>query len=808
MTNGPEIRPGRDHRPITLKTGTGFETGNTRHEWDLDRLREGHRVLAEYTYEKRPIQRGYNNRTLYVNLSTLEIRERPVSEDMKHKFTGGKGFGLKLMWDALSPDTTWDDPRNELVLNSAPLNGTTQYSGMGKCLSTTISPLTGIVCDSNAGGYFAPYLKFSGFDSLEIQGKAEEDVIIHIDGQEGRVTIETAPYEETDSHLLADQLTHLYAAGDTEAHRQKVTVVSAGRGSEHSFWGCLNISFYDPRRRTPRLKQHGRGGLGTVLRNKKVKAIVARVEGFTGIQNNPVDPASIARVGIKHHRQIATLDRHQCNMRMVGTANIVEVMDAYDLLPTENYRFGSFPKAANLHSPNLYKRFSQVIPDGCWYGCTMACSKAVDGFEVMTGPYRGQRVTVDGPEYENAAGCANMGIWDPDWLIEWNFYCDTYGIDTISFATGMAFYMEMYEYGILNRERCDGLELCFGNAEAVLEFMHRMARGEGGALTTSFDTGTADGPIQPGEFIRVASMGIRRVKDWLKGKGWGDPELIENCGMECKGLEFSEYVSKESLAQQGGYGMASKGPQHDEAWLIFMDMVNNQIPTFPEKAEALHYFPIWRTWFGLAGLCKLPWNDTVPADNSKHDPLTAAKIPEHVQNYADIMSGVTGWDVKPGTLIEQSERVYNWQRAMNVWFGKGRRSDDWIPYRAMGPVTEMEYLSRKDRYDGHLVDLVGLEKGKVATMTTSERVRSLHDHRRNQYQKLADAVYFRRGWTQNGVPSPQKMISLGFGDETGMLDMLRLAIEEDEKAGLNVWGGVYADGENPPSDDPRYWESW
>ena len=798
MSDGPEICKSEGFHPRTMKIEGGFETGNTKHQWDLDKLKEGHRVLAEYIFKKGRIHRGYNNRTLYVNLSSGDIREKPVSGDMKKKFTGGKGFGLKLMWDSIGKDTKWDDEENILALNSAPMNGTTQYSGMGKCLSTTISPLTGIVCDSNAGGYFAPYMKFAGFDSLEIQGKAQEDVIVIIDGVEGKVRIESAPFEETNSHVLAHQLTHLYAAGDTEADRQKVTVVSAGKGSENSYWGCLNISFYDPRRKVPRLKQHGRGGLGTVLRNKKVKAIVVRIERFSGIENDPEDPDKIAKVGIKHHTQIRNLDRHQCNMRVVGTGNIVEVMDAYDLLPTENYRFGSFPKATNLHARNFYKRFSQVVPDGCWYGCTMACSKAVDGFQVMTGPYKGQRVTVDGPEYENAAGCANMSIWDPDWVVEWNFYCDTYGIDTISFATGMAFYMEMYEYGILNKERCDGLELSFGNAEAVLEFLHRMARGGG----------MAAGPTGDGEFLQIASKGIRRVKDWLKEKGWGDPDLIENCGMECKGLEFSEYVSKESLAQQGGYGMASKGPQHDEAWLIFMDMVNNQIPTFADKAEALHYFPIWRTWFGLAGLCKLPWNDTVPADNSKHEPMVAAKIPEHVQNYADIMSAVTGWNVKPENLIEQSERVYNWQRAMNVFMGKGRRIHDRIPYRAMGPVTEMEYLSRRDRYDGQLRDELGIPEEEVETMLTTRKIRLLHDFRRNQYQKLSDAVYHRRGWTPNGVPAPQKMRSLGFGDETGMLDMLQKAIDEDGAAGLNIWGGEYTGDEKPPTDDLAYWEKW
>ena len=110
-------------------------------------------------------------------------------------------------------------------------------------------------------------------------------------------------------------------------------------------------------------------------------------------------------------------------------------------------------------------------------------------------------------------------------------------------------------------------------------------------------------------FGKIAGLGIRRMKKIFIEEYGADPDFLQDIGMEQKGLEYSEYLSKESLAQQGGYGLTNKGPQHDEAWLIFMDMVNNQLPTFEDKAEALHYFPMFRTWFGLMGLCKLPWND-------------------------------------------------------------------------------------------------------------------------------------------------------------------------------------------------------
>ena len=764
-----------------------YKTGNTKHKWDIKKLKSKHKIISEYNYKKGEVRRGYANRTLYINLGTGAIKEKKVTEDMKKKFTGGRGFGLKLLWDSIKPTTRWNSEENELILTTGPLCGTTQYPGSGKSLCLTISPSTDIICDSNVGGFFGPYLKFAGFDAIEIQGKAKQDVVIVVDGEKGKITIETAPLEETNSHLICEQLTRMYASENNDKSRQKISVVSAGKGAENSFWGCLNFSFYDIRRKVCRMKQAGRGGLGTVLRDKKIKAVVAKVERVTGVSNNPADPKKLAKVGTKLHREIRDLDRHQCNMRAVGTVHLVEIMNEYDLLPTENYRFGSHKDAKKIFSPKFFKKFTKVIPDGCWHGCTMACAKTVDGFTVMTGPYKGQKVTVDGPEYETVGCGSNMGLWNPKWILEFNFYCDTYGLDTISTGTAIAFYMEMYEYGILDKKRCNGIELKFGNFDAVMEFLHRIAKED------------------DSEFIKVASKGVRRVKDWLIKKGWGDKQLIEDCGMESKGLEYSEYVTKESLAMQGGYGLTLKGPQHDEAWLIFMDMVNNAIPTFEDKAEALHYFPMWRTWFGLNGLCKLPWNDIEPANNAETD--EPAKVPEHVQNYVDYQNAVTGWNVDKEELILQSERCYNWQRAMNVWMGRGRRKDDWIPYRSMGPVTEIEYISRKDRYDEQLVEKLGLSKGKVEKMDVKEKMKLLYNYRQNQYQKLADAVYYRRGWTQNGVPTPQKMKQLGM-DDPKMLKMLQQKIDKDGKDGLNVWGGKYDKGEKTPSNDPKYWEKW
>ncbi|MBV1758578.1 MAG: aldehyde:ferredoxin oxidoreductase [Dethiosulfatibacter sp.] len=713
---------------------------------DLQEIKKGRKLLNEYKYEKKDLYREYTDKTLHINISNNEIKEKDVPQEMKDKFLGGKGYGMRYLWDAVTPETKWDSEENEIIVAVGPVGGITQYPGSGKSLVCTISPMTDIPIDSNVGGYFGPYLKFSGFDALEIQGKADTDVIIIIDGKEKTVRIEEAPLEAVDGHVLGEQLTNMYA--NTESEKRLVSVITAGTAAEHTRIGILNFTFYDLRRKTARMKQAGRGGIGTVFRNKKIKAVVVIAEEVKGDLNNAFDQSIINEMGIKLHREVAHNDHLQNNMRKIGTANIIEIMDAYDLLPVHNFQYGSHPDTKKIESKVFIRDYcTQNMPDGCWYGCSVACSKAADNFELKTGPYKGHKVVVDGPEYENAAGVgANCGIFDPHAVLELNFYCDTYGIDTISYGTLTAFAMECYERGIINKEITGGLDLKFGNADASLELIHQMAKGEGFGL--------------------IAGQGVHRMKKLFVEKYGADADFLEDIGAEQKGLEYSQYMSKESLAQQGGYGLTNKGPQHDEAWLIFMDMINNQIPTFENKAEALHYFPMFRTWFGLLGLCKLPWNDIVPANNSETE--EPAKIQEHVDNYHKLYYGITGTKIDSAEMIRQSERVYNFQRVFNIRMGKGLRKNDKTPYRTMGPVTKEEYLSRESNYEKQMNELGFDLSGK----SVEEKIAMLRKHRESQYEQLTDAVYKRRGWTMNGVPTPEKLRDLGM-DLPELLEVIK-----------------------------------
>ena len=700
--------------------------------------------IKTLSYARPVIQRGYANRTLHVDLSDSKISIKPVSDKIKEIFVGGKGFDLWLLWNAVQGHTRWNDPENALCIACGPLGGTPIYPGSGKSIVTSLSPTTNSVMDSNVGGYFGPYLKFSGFDALEIQGKTEVPTVILIDGINQQVRILEMNGLPEDAHGISETLTNHFSEG----RPRNISVVCTGSGAKNTLIGCLNFSWYDQRRSRSRLKQAGRGGLGTVFADKGLKAIVARWDTVTVALNNPADGAVLKKVAKLHSQEIVEQDPKQNQMSMVGTAHLVTIMNDFDLLPTHNFRYGRHPQAPNM-GMEVYRLIFDKGYDGCWIGCTLACSHGVKDFVPSTGPYRGSKIFVDGPEYETIAGCgSNLGVFDPFHVIEMNFYCDTYGLDAISVGTSIAFAMECFEAGLIGEEHTGGMDLSFGNRASSLDLLHQMAKGEG--------------------FGKIVGQGVRRMKEIFSKEYGADRAILEDIGMEAKGLEFSEYMSKESLAQQGGYGLALKGPQHDEAWLIFVDMVHNFMPSFEQKAEALHWFPLFRTWFGLCGLCKLPWNDIVPADNK----LTPepAKVMQHVKWYAEYFSAVTGRRIGPDDMITMSERVYNFQRIFCLKMGFGRREHDAIPYRAMGPVTVEEYESRSDRYDQQLQDVYQVD---IEGKDTAEKVKMLRKRREERYEQLKDAVYDRRGWTMTGIPTLDTVRRLGI-DFPEVLEVLKV----------------------------------
>ena len=156
----------------------------------------------------------------------------------------------------------------------------------------------------------------------------------------------------------------------------------------------LNISYYDARRQEIKIKQAARGGCGRVLRDKKIKAIVVKYTHLGGDSNGCADISLVRKAGQRINQEIANFDGSQNDMRGTGTPYLVEIMNKFDLLPVQNFRFGSDPQADQIAGDKWKQAFDHAGPDGCWYGCTMACAHGVSHYHLKTGPYKGEVVYV------------------------------------------------------------------------------------------------------------------------------------------------------------------------------------------------------------------------------------------------------------------------------------------------------------------------------------------------------------------------------------------------------------------------------
>jgi aldehyde:ferredoxin oxidoreductase len=342
--------------------------------------------IASVTYKRPDINCGYTDKSLHINVSDNTIAIKDIEEKTKQTFIGGKGYDLWLMWNAVTGATKWNDPENAICIASGPLGGTPGYPGGGKSIVTTISPLTGAPMDSNVGGYFGPYKKFSGFDVMEITGKADRETVILIDGIGETVKIFEVQGLTDDSYELSMALTS-YFDRDKPVN---VSVVSTGTAASNTLLGCLNFTWFDAKRKRVRYKQAGRGGIGTVLADKKVKAVVARWGTVSFSSNRPADPEALKKVTKLHAREIAALDPKQNRMATVGTTHLVPIMNDHDCLPVRNFQYGFHQEGKNI-GEDVYEHIFDKGFDGCWRGCTVACAHGVKDFTPFTGPLQGAK---------------------------------------------------------------------------------------------------------------------------------------------------------------------------------------------------------------------------------------------------------------------------------------------------------------------------------------------------------------------------------------------------------------------------------
>jgi aldehyde:ferredoxin oxidoreductase len=706
-------------------------------------------------YDAVELCHGYTNRILSIDLGESAIEAVELDPQVRDYFLGGRGLGLYLLHQATTATTSPTDPENPLILANGPLGGIPQFPGTAKAMAVSLSPLTGIPGVSNFGGYFGAFLKFAGFDALQVTGKAGSDVIIVINGFTHEVTIEEIAHldEAFDLERMIDE--KFTTAG---YDRRNIAFMSTGIGAAHTTFGCINSHYFDVTKPTPagkgiyRTKQAGRTGIGSVMNNKNVQAIVVLASYPQG--DNPYgaeDWEKAKEAGKRLHKVVKEVDPTSLRMSRKGSAGLITFMskDEYQSLPVNNFQAGTDPRAHQICG-KFYEEhlFEHRGMDGCFPGCNLQCTKG-GWVTLVSGTHTGQKVWVDGPEYETAAGFgSNLGIWNAEFILEANWHCDNYGIDTISTATIMAFLMECFQRGYLSQADTDGLHLVWENGAASLEFIHRLAQGQG-------------------ELMQVAGRGMLPLAEWVatrwQAKTGSDPRPELNLfAMQTKGLPFSFYRTHRSLSMQGSYAAASDiGAHHAAAWLIKSDLLG-AFPTFEDKAWALISYPRVRLGNDNLGLCKLPWVDVFNPESGRRTEGDIHINPASQEIYADFFNAMLGTDMTWQEIFAQTDRDINLQRVMNVMhYGRDTAKYDWIPDRAIGPTDDSLYLAEAGYNDGEVARVLGCSAEEAAAMDTTRKREALMDFRKRELRKLIDVYYAERGWNTGGVPFIDTLQELG-----------------------------------------------
>ena len=707
-------------------------------------------------YAQRRLIHGYTNRILSIDLGSGEIRISDIDPGVREYFIGGRALGLYLLHQGIQPRTAPGDPDIPLIFAPGPLGGIPQFPGTSKCMAVSLSPLTGIPGVSNFGGHFGAYLKYAGFDALKVTGKSDRGVMIVIDGFRGEISVTDAPAID---HVF-DMEREIVDRFVREGHDKKeIVFLTTGVGASRTTYGCINSHYFDPAKPVDgtkglfRTKQAGRTGLGTVMRDKKIRAIVILAKYPHG--ENPYGAADwekVKRAGAKLGEVVREVDPQSLKMYRKGSAGLINFMnkEEYKSLPVNNYQLGSDPRAENI-SGKFYADhlFDHRGMDGCFPGCNLRCTKG--GWVTLTsGAEKGRRVWVDGPEYETAAGFgSNLGIWNPEFIMEANWHCDNYGIDTITLSVTVAFLMECLQRGYLTREDADGLELTWGDETAVLRFIHRLAAGET-------------------ELSRQAGKGMVGLVDWISGQyvrrtGKADPrEELLRFAMQTKGLPFSLYRTHRSLSMQASYAAASDiGAHHAAAWLVKIDLLG-AFPSMEDKARALVTYPRVRLGNDNLGLCKLPWVDVFNPESGKMKDTDIYINPASQEIYADFYNGMLGTEMTWQQIFAQTDRDINLQRVMNVMvYGKETARQDRIPDRAVGPTDDLLYDAEKDYNDRELAGFLGKPVAEVQRVPTAGKRDLLMKRRKEQLRELIQVYYRARGWNSSGIPTPETLKQIG-----------------------------------------------
>ena len=549
---------------------------------------------------------GYMGRILFVDLSKGELKDETPDEGMYRDFLGGYGIGARVIFDRQRPKIDPLGPEAHLGFVAGVLTGTPALFG-SRYTVVAKSPLTATWGDANSGGDFGPYLKFSGYDAVFITGVSAEPVYLLVD--DGKAELRKA------DRLWGKDTHETEALLQAEVGKQ-ARIACIGPSAERlSLISCIVNN---------RWRAAGRSGLGAVMGAKRLKAIAVK-----GSQEVPVaDKAKLEAARRRHQRKLGgPVQMFRQFGTSGGTAALTQIGDT----PVKNWAGVAevdFPNVAAISDQSVISL--QRKKYGCWR-CPVAC-----GGIMNTGGHK--------PEYETLAAFGTMCLNDNlESIIKVNDICNRYGVDTISAGCTIAFAIECYENGLITSKDTEGIELRWGNHEAIVAMTERLVRREG------FGDVLADG-------VKVAAEKI--------GKG------AEEFAIHIHGQEVPMHDPKRFLYYAATYELDPTPARHTQGSYGLRPASGPEYPAYDRKSmagrgEAHKMGSNLMHVVNCAGLCMFGYTFM------------------DMSAVTEFLSLATGWDYSLENVLKAGERVANMRQAFNVREGL-RPGDFKTPNRVLG----------------------------------------------------------------------------------------------------------------------------
>ena len=583
--------------------------------------------------------KGYWGKALVVDLTTGSSAGWKIAGEWFRDYIGGEGIGVRYLADLITPETEPFAKEQPLIFTTGPLTGTAAPAS-GRCVVVFRSPATGTLGLSNSGGYFAPELKKAGWDVLIVTGKSEKPVYLSI--KDDQVELRSAdPVWGKGIHDTEDFIKQ-------DLQDEKTQIASIGQAGEKRVLLAAIM--------TDKHRAFGRGGAGTLMGSKNLKAIAVK-----GTKTMPVaDAEQLKAVGADARKELFEEAFVRDELKPFGTPSFYDSIEALGILPTRNWQRTTFQESIPTLGHKAYHETLEVKPYAC-SGCPIACGRSTT---IKEGKWAGMHG--GGPEYETlAAFGSKCEVTDLGAITAANHLANDFGLDIISAGQAIATAMEWYENGILDKTKTDGIELTFGNAEAVVEMVKKIALREG-----------------IGDLL---ADGVKRAAQKLGGNA-------EYAAMHVKGLEMAADGVRASKGEVLSHVISARGADHLRPYASCID-------AFGYRDEELGIVEdISYTEDGKKAWVK-PSMELSMATNLLGTCLfTSITLAIKASTWARLLSAAIGQEVTKDQLLLASERVLNLERMLNASFSFDRK-DDTLPKRFL------EEPAKDGRGEGQIVDL-------------------------------------------------------------------------------------------------------